>query len=459
MTLALEINDVGLVLVRDGEVVAEEPGCAMLDGRAVETGSAALRRARLKPLYADTRYWQELGTAALPRPMPAAGSYAEVAWAQLASLVADIPEQEREVLLAVPEWYGREQLALLLGVAGEAGLRVAGLVGAGLAAAALEPVPESLLQLELSAHQSVITVLDHAGALRRTGCELLPRHGWIALQQAWTDRVAAEFVRRTRYDPLHEAASEQRLWDGLPGWLAALEHEPAVTVEADAAGTTVSVEIAREEFVAAAAGIYDAVAQALQRARPARGPLHLRMSHRCAALPGFAERLAVLRDCEILRLPRGAAALGALAFEGAIRREPSSLVLVQRLPVPPRAATVAPSAPPAGVPAAERPTHVVFRGRARAIAAVPLAIGAEVPSGRRGLEVPAGPGISRLHCTLSADAAGAWLEDQSTYGTLVNGERVGGRVALRAGDRLRLGSPGVELELVRVVDDDGTAQD
>jgi hypothetical protein len=105
----------------------------------------------------------------------------------------------------------------------------------------------------------------------------------------------------------------------------------------------------------------------------------------------------------------------------------------------------------------ERPTHVVFRGRARAILAEPLAIGAALPAGRRALEVPAGPGISRLHCTLSHDADGTWLEDLSTYGTLVNGERVGGRTALRAGDRLRVGSPGVELELVRVVDDDGPA--
>jgi hypothetical protein len=47
MTLALEINDVGLVLVRDGEIVAEEPGCAMLDGRSVETGAVALRAAKL----------------------------------------------------------------------------------------------------------------------------------------------------------------------------------------------------------------------------------------------------------------------------------------------------------------------------------------------------------------------------------------------------------------------------
>jgi pSer/pThr/pTyr-binding forkhead associated (FHA) protein len=71
--------------------------------------------------------------------------------------------------------------------------------------------------------------------------------------------------------------------------------------------------------------------------------------------------------------------------------------------------------------------------------------------------IPPGPGISREHCTLVREDSAAWLEDHSTYGTLVNGERISGRVELRAGDRLRLGSPGVDCELVRVVVDDGAA--
>ena len=41
MTLALEINDVGLALAGDGEILAEEPGYAMLDGARPETGLAA----------------------------------------------------------------------------------------------------------------------------------------------------------------------------------------------------------------------------------------------------------------------------------------------------------------------------------------------------------------------------------------------------------------------------------
>jgi pSer/pThr/pTyr-binding forkhead associated (FHA) protein len=49
----------------------------------------------------------------------------------------------------------------------------------------------------------------------------------------------------------------------------------------------------------------------------------------------------------------------------------------------------------------------------------------------------------------------AWLEDRSTYGTFVNGNPVRGTVALRVGDRVRLGSPGVSLDLIQVVDDHG----
>lgn len=457
MSLALELNDAGLVLARDGQLVAEEPGCAMLDGARPETGAAAMARARLQPLYAETRYWQDLGTAPLARPMPAAASFAEIAFAQLAALARGAGVAGTGALYAVPAWYSREQLAILLGVAGEAGLPAAGLVDAALAAAALEPVPDAVVQLELTMHRAVVTVLEHAGELRRSRYELLPRHGRAALEQAWVEMIAAAFVRKTRFDPLHEAASEQRLWDSLPGWLAALEHGEVLTLELPAGDASHVIELTRADFAAAVAPLYDDVAHVLQRARPARGALHLRVSHRWAGLPGFVGRLAELRDCTVLALPRGAAALGALAFERELGRDPGRIALVQRLPVPRASGAAEAVAPATRVAAGDRPTHVVHRGRAWVLAGDALHVGAAAAPGRRALVVDAGPGVSRLHCRLWRDAEGAWLEDQSTYGTFLNGERVGGRAALRAGDRLRLGNPGIELELVRVVDGDGTA--
>jgi pSer/pThr/pTyr-binding forkhead associated (FHA) protein len=40
------------------------------------------------------------------------------------------------------------------------------------------------------------------------------------------------------------------------------------------------------------------------------------------------------------------------------------------------------------------------------------------------------------------------VEDTSTWGTFVNGERIASRAVLAAGDRLRLGTPGIELQLI-----------
>ena len=360
MTLALEINDVALVLAGDGEILAEEPGYAMLDGAQPETGAAAAGRARLKPLFADTRYWQDLGTSPLSRPMPAAATPAEVAYAQLAQFVRPHLSHGPDVLIATPPWYTREQLALLLGVAQESGLKPVGLVDAGLASASLEPAPESVLQLELALHRATLTVLDHSGDLRRTRFEILQQHGWLALQQAWLEMISSAFVRKTRFDPLHQAATEQRLCDDLPAWLDALRADRAVVVEVESGDANARGRARGRRLCQAAAPIYDEYVRALQRARSGGGPLHLRLSQRFSCLPGLDEHLAAIRDCDVTRLPRGAAALGALAYEGVLRRNERGLVLVQHLPVPLQAGARRAAVQTAAVPVELRPTHVVL---------------------------------------------------------------------------------------------------
>ena len=98
MTLALEINDAGLVLARDGRILAEEPGVAMLDGPRVVAGAAAVARARLAPLYAETRHWQDLGTEPYSRPMkPPDLSHAQVKDSPASSGVSSMP-------MSWPQW-------------------------------------------------------------------------------------------------------------------------------------------------------------------------------------------------------------------------------------------------------------------------------------------------------------------------------------------------------------------
>jgi len=52
------------------------------------------------------------------------------------------------------------------------------------------------------------------------------------------------------------------------------------------------------------------------------------------------------------------------------------------------------------------------------------------------------------------------VEDHSTHGSFLNGQRVQGTADLAEGDRLRMGSPGIEVRLIRVMDaeDDGPSE-
>jgi pSer/pThr/pTyr-binding forkhead associated (FHA) protein len=93
---------------------------------------------------------------------------------------------------------------------------------------------------------------------------------------------------------------------------------------------------------------------------------------------------------------------------------------------------------------------VILDGRAHAIDEHPLVIGFGAGAGRRIELGGAGAGISRSHCTLVRRNGRVVVRDHSRYGTFVNGERVDGELPLGAGDRLRVGSPGVVLELVTV---------
>lgn len=466
--LCLELIDAGLVLAQQGSepaaVLREVPGVAVLEETQTLTGREAALRIRLKPLIAHTNFWRTLSTEPLVRPSRLAHTTADLAFAQAEELFAAYKSDTEGVLLAIPAGYSREQLGLLLGVINETGVSVAGVVDVALAACSLEPAPARVLHLDLELHQATLTVLEYVGGdragLKRSRYEIAPRHGLLSLQQTWMRLIAENFVSHTRFDPLHDAASEQRLLDQLPAWLAQLPDNEFLTLTLQFGERELAIELQREQFLAAAEAHYAELLKLVQGARVAGLPIELRVSQRVAAMPGLVERLSSLRDCELRVLAHGAAALGALTYSAAIRRPADALALVYHLPVPRAENSTGSVVDEASTPVQLRPTHLLFQGRAWAISEQPLSIGWSAAPESRSLVLPsAAPGLSRSHCTVVRRNGSVVVEDRSTYGSYVNEERVVGRTALTVGDRLRLGSPGITLELIQLVKDDGAPQD
>jgi hypothetical protein len=447
---ALELNSAGLCVASREGASAPVAAYAAYDGDAIVTGPPARARARLAPLFTSTRHLEEVGVDPLARPRPFARSNADLVHAELVRLAREAGLAGRPVVIAVPGSYGGEALRLLLGIAAAAGVPVAGLVDAAVAACADVPSTPRAFHLDLELHRAVLTELVRGDELRRGRVDVSRAVGRRGYEDAWAQLVARLFVRATRFDPLHQATSEQALYDRLEGWVgAAAAGEGAIALEAG--GLRHETTLTAIQLVAASEPLHAELLRLVHSARRAGEAVTLYLSDRVAALPGIDAALERLRDCVLVRLPAAAAARGALAhardLAAPVEGEPGTTVLVNRLPGAPAQVPERRHDAPRGE---ESPTHLVYQGRAWALGPEPLVVGRAAGGARRVEVVGTSAGVSRAHCTLVRDGDDAVLEDHSTYGTFLNGERVQRRARLTAGDRIRVGTPGVEFELVRV---------
>ncbi|HSF78275.1 MAG TPA: FHA domain-containing protein, partial [Steroidobacteraceae bacterium] len=338
------------------------------------------------------------------------------------------------------------ELGLLAGIARAARIPVAGYVDLAVAACASLDACETVLHLDLQLHQAVLTELRGTETLRRCRVESAPRAGLRAVQAAWAQLVSEAMVRRTRFDPLHQATTEQQLYDRLPAWLSRLADADPVDVELEADAGKFAVSLRREQFVFAVEAYYAQLADLIRSARRAGEPVTIALSSRAASLPQLAERCLGLGEAQVVGLAEGAAALGGLAQAAGLATDEGE-ALVTALP-----RTTAPRRPapaPRGA-TGRRPTHVTFAGRAHAISDEPLVLGLAPAEGRSLALTGSAAGVSRSHCTLVRENGVVRVLDHSRYGSFVNGVRVSGSAELAAGDRLRVGTPGVVLELVAV---------
>jgi len=443
-TIGIEVVDAAVTVVRDGARLASSPGIALLEPAGVVVGEAAAAAARLRPVLASDRFWSDLAQDALAGPPDRQMSHADLAYAHLAELWRATARDGDAAAFAVPGSMRVQQVGLLLGIARAAGIPVAGVVDSAIAACAGLAARASVLHLDVQLHQTVLTELQGATVLRRRRVEIAPRAGLKPMYSAWAQLVSEAMVRRTRFDPLHQAASEQQLYQRLPAWLGELAGRDSLDVAIETEAGSFGATLRREQFTLAAEAWYAQISELVRGGRRADESATLVISARAASLPALGERLASLPGLELQSLTDTAAAASAAARADEIGPgEPPALVtaLARSHPVAggDRRREVAASA-----------THIVHQGRAYAIDDRPLVIGLGPGDGRRIALGGAGDGISRAHCTLMRRAGRAVISDHSRYGTFVNGERVEGESSLGPGDRLRVGTPGVVFELVAV---------
>lgn len=472
--LALEIHDVGLTALADDgpDLRIESPGVALWDGQRLVVGASAEGRSRLRPNEVQRRFWQELSLAPLGEPFPSSWTVAELVHAHLEAVWKEVQEGVDSVLVVASGAFSGKQLGLLLGIARSLKIPVRGLVDTALSAAlpAAFDLPRGrLLHLDLHQHRAVLTEIERRRELARGRIEVEDSVGWVPLQDLWARHIAGVFIETTRFDPLYDVELEQILYHQMVRWLDQLKHSGVTIPRLEGPSGEMSVELQRDHLIAAAEEQYDALVALVGRILKSGEPPTLLMSRHVARLPGLVDRMKQELDTEVLELDTAAPVRGALLGRSAVETSVGELANDETLPYVVRLPTEAEKSGPivhvrdsqtgtfkvgggdAEALADPPPTHILHRGMAYPIGDGPFALGTQPAPGGRGLVLTGSTaGISRRHLFLELRDGQMVLEDRSTYGTWIGDQRVEGQAIVKSGDRIRLGSPGIEVQAIRV---------
>ena len=320
--LAVELNDAGiraarstaarLLLLDDGE--ASSPGYARIGRRELDTGRVAARQAFREPLAVDSRFWDRLDTEpALPR-RHRSPNRAEVACAHLGRVVETVRVPDDEIVIAVPPFYAERELGILVGIARDLELPLVGLVPSplvgvpGSSEGAVDSGP--LVVVELGLHRGALSVVETGERLSLADTRLCPEAGLIGFRRQWVKAISREFIRQTRFDPLHDAATEQALHDALSGLLDTVAATGRHELEISAGGLAHRVTVTESMLAEAGHSLMFALCGAVQTLSSSVSPGAILLAEDAARVPGLVRMIAQQTSASVKTLDPGAAALG-----------------------------------------------------------------------------------------------------------------------------------------------------
>ena len=309
--LLLDINDTEITLLQDGETLYCEPGVAFVSRRDVVFGNEALAQARLHPRQSHNEFWQRLNADPVTPGGRGIANQADLVYRHLQAVRRTIRQPKRApVVVAAPSATTPQQLAVLLGIAAEAGFEVQAIVDAAVAAACLHPIATTCRVIDITLHRSIVTHLQVAnGQVRRGTVDEVPAAGYAALTEGWVDAVADRFVENSRFDPLRIAATEQQVFEQVAAGIKSDQAEFAIHLRHD--DITRQVDVTRRTFAEKSEQRYALLARSIAPTMIG-APTMLAITERVRQLPGLAAYLQAAGH-DILTLPGNAVAAAVAA--------------------------------------------------------------------------------------------------------------------------------------------------
>ena len=440
----IELNDKAISVGDETGLLIRSPGFALADGQDVMLGEQAEKQARLKPTNSYNKYWQELNLD----PIEHGNSFrhhADIAFSHLQYL-ADKADIGSDVVIAVPGSFTRQQLSILLGLAQHSPFNITGIVDSALSAALASARASNVLYADLHLHQVVVTKLTaEEGQLGSRSTVQIPGVGSQNFIDLIMQLATGMFIQQCRFNPQHDAESEQQLYNELPRWLAQAQQEGNLILELNAGDTVHTAKMPMDSLVNSLNGHYRTINE--QIAAMATHDTQLLVSQALAEKPGFIDSLPASLDLVIV--DDNATNNTCLEYRDLITSAEQGISLVNTLPLPNGMASVSSS----GQSQVDLPTHVLHGNQALPVNKIRIENhqtlnGHDVAVGTLALSVadmPADLG------NFSAQSDGVFF-DSGELSYLLNGVTATGAHKLAVGDRIQFTDNSEVLTLIRVRD-------
>ena len=426
MTLGIiEINDTGIQVAIENELVTTSPGFAVMDGNHLLVGEEALKNARLLPRWTNNRFWNQLNTDPIANSTDEVRHHADLAFLHLESLWQPLKNQVDRVILLVPAYFEHPQLGLLLGMAKECGMHVVGVADSSLMAACDLPIRSTCLHLDAHLHRTTLTNLTSSNTLSRTGVATITETGIFKLWDRWANIIAHQFIQSSRFDPMHQAHSEQALFDQLPAWIEQLGTSRGNAFELDLGDVNHSVSVSSDQLMTACTQIYPQLVQFIRTQAADNEVSTLLLSHRFAGFPGLKDSLGLIGNIELVELKSNQSLTSAYAHADKIVSGDGAINHITHLAISNR------SNRPALVQDKARATHMLMGHHAVTIGNS-FQLSGDLNEGiQKDPEHPI--------CTLYPRGDSLYVDVHTTAALKVNEESVNGQIALKPGDILKVG--------------------
>jgi hypothetical protein len=468
--LGLELSDAGIIVAGDNPTrllnvdgqEQESPGFAIPEKERLLVGKAASDKAHLFPLQVINRFWDQLNTEPLKKKNRHAQSHAEIAYAHLFHVWETVKQYGDEMIIAVPNFYSREQLGLILGMAQELSIPVKGFVSLPIAGSYYAYPNSMLLHLDIHLHRFEIIHLHQGEHLIAKNSSTFQEISLEQLYRIWIETIAEEFVNTTRFDPLHQAATEQELYNRLSAALDIFKTQSSFLFELSHGKHRYGITLFRDVLFQKSEKIYDEICRFIEKMRDNHGEntslTVLQTTHRIACLPGLKDKLLEIENCKIIELEPGAGALGVLKLWNQLADGQSgngasfftSRPWQQTESKTSRAISHKTSH-------TTRPSHLLYGDVAYPISENPLIIGCDDYPFETGIHIQAkSSDVSKKHCTVQRKDDRIVLTDYSSQGTFVENRKVNKSAVLELGQKVRLGTSQETIRLIACLDNDET---